>query len=156
MGLVPQVGSGYRKTRSEPDPLPFLTPVLSFWRKRWLIWRVAASIFFSALVDLVASGIRVSFLDFTDDSIVSCPFLCFFVYVIQNTFIFPTVVAWLVFATLWVCNDATLCYFLFSFYYCYNMMLIFRTFSLHTHESTLQLFLWHNHLEELKKKKRKT
>ena len=24
MGLGPRVGSGYKKTRSEPDPLPFL------------------------------------------------------------------------------------------------------------------------------------
>ena len=65
-----------------------------------LIWRVAASIFFPALVDPVALGIKVSFLDFTDDSTVSFPFLCFSIYVIQNTFIFPAVVAWLVFATL--------------------------------------------------------
>ena len=39
-------------------------------------------IFFPASVDLVALGIRVSFPDFTDDSTVSCPFLCFSVYVI--------------------------------------------------------------------------
>ena len=43
-------------------------------------------------------GIRVSFLDFTDDSTVPFPFLCFSFYVTQNTFIFPAVVAWLVFA----------------------------------------------------------
>ena len=43
-------------------------------------------------------GVRVSFLDFTDDGTAAFPFLCFSVYVIQNTFIFPAVVAWLVFA----------------------------------------------------------
>ena len=49
-------------------------------------------------MDLVALGIKVSFLDFTDVSTAPFPFLCFSVYVIQNTFIFPAVVAWLVFA----------------------------------------------------------
>ena len=28
MGLAPRVGSGYEKTRPEPDPLPFLLPAL--------------------------------------------------------------------------------------------------------------------------------
>ena len=56
--------------------------------------------------------IRVSFPDSIDDGAVPFPFLCFsvFCYVTQNTYMFPTVVIWHVFATVCVCNDATLYY----------------------------------------------
>ena len=56
--------------------------------------------------------IRVSFPDSIDDGAVPFPFLLLFCfcYVTQNTYMFPTVVIWLVFATVWVCNDAALCY----------------------------------------------
>ena len=76
--------------------------------------------------------------------------LFFFYYFVQNTYMFPIALIWHVFATAWVCNyDAILCYY---FYYCYDIVLILRTFSLHIHESTLQFFvLWHNHLKEKSK-----
>ena len=74
------------------------------------------SVFFPALVGLVALEIRVSFLDFIDDGAISFPFFCYlrFCYDTQNTYMFPTVVTWLVFAIVWVCNNATLCYFFFT------------------------------------------
>jgi len=57
---------------------------------------------------------------FRDQSLISglhvfsfSPFL-YFCYVTQNTYMFPAVVTWLVFATVWVCNNATLCYLFFT------------------------------------------
>ena len=92
------------------------------------------------MVGLVVLGTRLSFPDSIDDDAVPFPFslLSFFCYVVQDNYMLPIVFIWRVFATVWVCNhDATLCYY---FYYCYDMVLILRTFSLHIHESTLQNF----------------
>ena len=68
------------------------------------------STFFPTLVGPVVLEIRVSFPDSIDDGAIPFPFLSCFCYVAQNTYMFPTVVIWYVFATVWVCNDATLCY----------------------------------------------
>ena len=65
-------------------------------------------------------------------------FLLFFFsyYFTQYTYMFPIALIWRVFAIFWVCNHgATLCYY---FYYCYDIVLILRTFSLHIHENILQ------------------
>ena len=100
------------------------------------------STFFPALVGLVVLEIRVLFTDSIDDSMIRFPFLSYFCYVAQNTYMFPTVVIWRVFVTICICNDAIFCYFFFFIYnYCDNMMLILYIFLLHTHESMLQLFL---------------
>ena len=105
---------------------------------RRLTWRAVASAFFLALVGLATLETKLSSLDSFDDDAVPFPLflLSFFYYFVQNTYMFPIALIWRVFATVWVYNyDATLCYY---FYYCYDIMLILRTFSLHIHESTLQ------------------
>ena len=58
---------------------------------------------------LAALETRLSFLDSVDDDAVSFPFLLFFFYyLVQNTYMFPIALIWLVCATFWVCNcDAT-------------------------------------------------
>ena len=89
---------------------------------------------------LVVLETRVSFSDSIDDGAVPFPFLCFPVFIMSHR----TLICFLQYL-FGVClpqfGFVMMLYFATSFYYYYDMMLILRTFSLHTHESTLQFFL---------------